>query len=73
MHPLNDTLSNAEKIGVPNDEKKSLEDIVNCIDSIERVLSRNEIVYNKTVSRFIRLVNTHKTLKYDLEVSSLSL
>lgn len=65
---MNDTLSIAEKAGIPSDEKKSLEDICSCIQSIEGTLSRNEIVDNKSISKFIRLVNTHRTLKYDLEV-----
>lgn len=69
MHPLNDTLSDAEKLGVPIDEKKSLEDICACIDSLEAVLRKEEIVDHKSISKFIRLVNTHKTMKYDLEVT----
>ena len=68
MHPLNESLSLSEKGGVLNDERKSLEDISACMESIEAVLNRGELVDNKSISKLIRLVNTHKTLKYDFEV-----
>jgi hypothetical protein len=68
MHQINSFLSDPERQHIIGDELHSLQEINHTASVIESLLGTGGLIENKVISKLIRAIYTHQSLKYGLTV-----
>jgi hypothetical protein len=71
MHQFNSFLSEPERQHINEDESHSLQEINHTASVIESLLGTGGVIENKVISKLIRAIFIHQSLKYRLTVSFL--